>query len=182
MCYVNRKTVVRYWNEYAEQQKLLDIAEPGEISKIQETICASPSYSIEARTPRKYSEESDAFIDELLEAETEKCKLLITKKQCLTQLQIYDLVIERRFSIGESTVTNKIREKRNRHKEFFIRQEYLYVDHLEYDFGEVKLVSNGVLDTYHIAVFYSPAANLRWAYLNKSQKQEVFMDSHIRFF
>ena len=182
MCCVNRKTVARYWNEYAEQQKLLDIAEPADINKIQETICAAPSYSVEARAPRKYSKELDAFIDEVLEAETEKCKLLKTKKQCLTQLQIYDLVIKRGFAIGRSTVTNKIREKRNRHKECFIRQEYLYGDRLEYDFGEVKLVINGVLDTYHIAVFSSPAANFRWAYLYKNQKQEVFMDSHIRFF
>jgi hypothetical protein len=53
---------------------------------------------------------------------------------------------------------------------------------LEYDFGEVKLVIEGKLDTYYMAVFSSPAADFRWAFLYKNQKKEVFMDSHVKFF
>ena len=182
MCCVNRKTVARYWNEYIKQQTLLDSASSDTILTIQEAICSPPTYRADTRKPRRYTKELDAFLDELLEREAEKCKLLGSKKQSLTQLQLYHLVIEQGFVIGKTTVTNKIREKRTQHKECFIRQDYEYGERLEYDFGEVKLVINGILDTYHIAVFSSPAANFRWAYLYKNQKQEVFMDSHIRFF
>ena len=182
MCNVNRKTIARYWEEYVKQQTLLDSADSDTILAIQEAICSPPTYRTDTRKPRRYTKELDTFLDELLEQEAAKCKLLGTKKQSLTQLQLYDLVIAQGFVVGKSTVTNKIREKRNRHKECFIRQTYEYGERLEYDFGEVKLVINGSLDTYHIAVFSSPAANFRWAYLYKNQKQEVFMDSHIRFF
>ena len=179
---IDRKTVGRYWNEYVEQQRLLEVAEPDDVTTIQEKICAPPAYHSENRSWRKYSRELDDFIDELLEDESEKCKLLGTRKQQLTQLQIYEMVKEQGFDISCSTVTNNIRAKRNKTKECFIRQDYEFGDRLEYDFGEVKLVIDGVLDTYHIAVLSSPASNFRWAYLYKNQKQEVFMDSHIKFF
>jgi len=179
---INRKTVGRYWNEYVEQQALLEAAEPHDAASIQENICAPPAYHSENRSWRKYSTELDDFIDEILADESQKCKLLGTRKQQLTQLQIYEMVKEHGFDIGCTTVTNTIREKRNRIKECFIRQDYEFGDRLEYDFGEVKLVINGVLDTYHVAVLSSPASNFRWAYLYKNQKQEVFMDSHIKFF
>lgn len=179
---IDRKTVAKYWNEYMKQQDLLAIAAPSDVVALQENICAPPAYNVENRTCRKYSKELDAYIDEILDNESEKCKLLGTKKQQLTQLQIFQMVKEQGFDIGCSTVTNKIREKRKNSKECFIRQDYEFGDRLEYDFGEVKLLINGLLDTYHIAVLSSPAANFRWAYLYKSQKQDVFMDSHVRFF
>lgn len=179
---INRKTVAKYWNEYVEQQDLLEIAAPSDVVAIQENICAPPAYNVENRTWRKYSKELDVCIDEILENESEKCKLLGTKKQQLTQLQIFQIVKEQGFDISCSTVTNKIREKRNKSKECFIRQDYEFGDRLEYDFGEVKLLIDGILDTYHIAVLSSPATNFRWAYLYKNQKQDVFMDSHVRFF
>jgi len=81
-------------------------------------------------------------------------------------------------------VSNNITDnsERNKVKECFIRQDYEFGERLEYDFGEVKLLINGILDTFHIAVLSSPAANFRWAYLYKNQKQDVFMDSHVKFF
>ena len=182
MLSINRKTIARYWNEYTKQEALLINATSYDKTVIQEQICNSPTYNSENRKWRKYTTELDAFIDQILEDESEKCKLLGTKKQQLTQLQIYDLVKEQGFSISCSTCTNKIREKRNKPKECFIRQDYEFGDRLEYDFGEVKLVINGVLNTYHIAVLSSPAANFRWAYLYKNQKQDVFIDSHVKFF
>lgn len=179
---INRKTVAKYWNDYVEQQDLLNEAAPCDIVTIQDNICAPPAYNTKNRTRRKYNSEIDLLIDQILDDEAEKCKLLGTKKQQLTQLQIYELVKEQGFDISCSTITNKIREKRNKVKECFIRQDYEFGERLEYDFGEVKLLINGILDTFHIAVLSSPAANFRWAYLYKNQKQDVFMDSHVKFF
>ena len=84
--------------------------------------------------------------------------------------------------VFHSPCSIKSGKKRNKLKECFIRQEYNYSDRLEYDFGEVKLVIDGEVGTYHMAVLSSPAGDFRWAFLYKNQKKEVFMDSHVRFF
>ena len=104
-----------------------------------------PKYDSSSRRPHKYTKEIYLLLDEILEAEEEKLKIIGNKKQQLTQLQIYELIEEKGFDIGVSTITNKIREKRNRPKECFIGQDYEFGDRLEYDFGEVTLEINGVL-------------------------------------
>ena len=71
---------------------------------------------------------------------------------------------------------------RNSGNECFIRQDYDFGDRLEYDFGEVKLVINGITKKYYIAVLSSPAGNFRWCYLYDNCKKDVFLDSHVRFF
>ncbi len=181
MLHVNRKTVARYWIEYCSQLEALATHSP-DTKMIQEKICSEPTYDSTKRKCRKYTKEIDSYLDEILSDEEEKCKILRTNKQQLTQYQIYDLIIEKGFVISRSTICNKIREKRNKPKECFIRQDYDFGDRLEYDFGEVKLEIDGKVGTYHMAVLSSPAADFRWAYLYKNQKKEVFMDSHVRFF
>ena len=181
MLHINRKTVAKYWNEYLGQiDNLTD--ETANVKDIQEKICSKPTYDTSSRKCRKYTKEMDMYLDEILADEIEKIKILGINKQQLTQIQIYDLIVAKGFDIGLSTITNKIREKRNKSKECFIRQEYNYSDRLEYDFGEVKLVIDGEVGTYHMAVLSSPAGDFRWAFLYKNQKKEVFMDSHVRFF
>ncbi len=108
--------------------------------------------------------------------------MLGNNKQKLTQLQIYDIFKQRKFDISQSTIGNKIREKRNKPKECYIRQEYDYGDRLEFDFGEVGLVIDGIVFTFYLAVLSSPATNFRWAYLYSNQKKSVFLDAHVRFF
>lgn len=178
---INRKTIGKYWDEYNNQMQLLSISGVDN-KEIQEKICSEPVYDSSNRKPRKYTVEMDQFLDEILEDEKEKCKVLGTNKQQLTQLQIYELIVNEGFEISQSTITNKIREKREKSKECFIKQDYDYGDRLEYDFGEVKLVIDGTIGTYHMAVLSSPGGDFRWAYLYKNQKQDVFLDSHVRFF
>jgi transposase len=181
MLHINRKTVAKYWNKYIEQMDKLSNGTTN-INEVQEEICSEPRYDTSNRKCRKYTKEMDMYLDEILADEMEKSKLLGSNKQQLTQLQIYELIVAKGFDISLSTITNKIREKRNKPKECFIRQEYDYGDRLEYDFGEVKLMIDGEVGTYHIAVLSSPAADFRWAFLYKNQKKDVFMDSHVRFF
>jgi hypothetical protein len=76
----------------------------------------------------------------------------------------------------------RVREKRGKAEEAFIRQEYDFGDRVEYDFGEVRLVVGGVAGKYHLAVFGSPRGRFRWAYLYDNQRKEAFHDSHVRFF
>lgn len=173
MIRINRKTVSKYWNEYLEQTELLSNPNSKK-TEIQEVMCSKPSYDSSTRKSRKHTIEMDKLLDEILENEKEKCKLLGTNKQKLTQVQIHQMIVDAGLDIGLTTIAISISEKRKKTKECFIRQSY--------DFGEVKLLINGELGNYHLAVLSSPATNFRWAYLYKNQKQDVFMDSHVKFF
>lgn len=178
---IDRKTVARYWNEYRKLTEELEVE--GDKRTVQEKIVSATKYDVSTRRPKKYTEEMDEAINLLLESESEKAQELgENNKQKLTNKQIHGLLRSQGYDIGISTVSHRLKEKRNKLAEAFIRQEYNYGDRLEYDFGEVKLVLNGVVGKYYLAVFGSPRASFRWAYLYKNQKKEVFLDSHVRFF
>jgi transposase len=178
---MNRKTVARYWNAYVDQLTALRCAE--EIRDAQEVIIDEPKYDSSARRPRKYTDEIDKMLDTILLSEDAKSAVLGgSHKQKLTGVQIHELITGAGYDIGLTVVREHIKQKRDRKKEAFIRQEYEYGQRLEYDFGEVKLVIGNVKGKYHIAVLSSPASEFRWAYLYRTQKKEVFMDSHARFF
>ena len=179
---INRKTVAKYWNEYVEQSKLLNDGLTDNISEIQEAIVAAPKYDSSTRGSRKYTDQMDQTLDQILSEEERKDRLLGPHKQKLTKLQIHQFLVEDGYDISYSTIAVKISEKLNKNKECFIRQLYDLGDRLEYDFGEIKLLINGVLSKYYMAVVSSPAANFRWAFLYKNQKKEAFMDSHVRIF
>lgn len=178
---INRKTVARYWNQFNENISKLE-EQDADTALIQETIIGPPKYDSSSRKTIKYTKEIDKLLDEILSEEEKKNTLLGNHKQKLTYLQIHDLIRRAGHDISLATISAKIKEKRNKIKECFIRQLYDFGDRLEYDFGEVKLVIEGKTATYHMAVLSSPAANFRWAFLYTNQKKEAFLDSHIRFF
>lgn len=178
---INRKTVARYWNDYLAENEKLSIP-TSDIKQVQEDITSTPKYNSDNRQSRKYSDTIDQALNLILESELEKLRLLGINKQKLSVVQIHEELVAQGFDIGRTTISSKVRVKRDRAKECFIRQSYDFGDRLEYDFGEVKLFINGQAETYHLAVLSSPAADYRWAYLYKNQKKEVFMDSHVRFF
>jgi hypothetical protein len=178
---INRKTIAKYWKEYVQQSELLN--DPTEdIPEIQETIVAAPKYDSSNRGSRKYSNEMDKRLDQILNLENRKTRLLGPHKQNLTRLQIHSILVSEGYDIGYSTIAGKINEKVNKNKECFIRQSYELGDRLEYDFGEIKLLINGVSTKYYMAVVSSPAADFRWAFIYKNQKKEAFMDYHVKIF
>jgi len=178
---VHRKTVARYWNEYQQLSKQLE--PDGDNRLIQEKMISKPKYDASGRFARTYTPEVDKLVDEILENEAVKAKELGgNHKQKLTCKQIHRLVREAGHDIGLTTVADRIKIKREKIAEVFIRQEYDFGERIEYDFGEVKLLINGVLRKYFLAVFGSPKGKFRWAYLYDNQKKEVFLDSHVRFF
>lgn len=178
---IDRKTVARYWNEYNHQIELLHSPD-SDVKAIQEAIVSEPSYNVSSRTARKYNDEIDERLDEILLQEDKKNKILGSHKQNLTKLQIHQALSNDGFDISYSTIAIKINEKRNKAKESFIKQTYDLGQRLEYDFGEVKLIIKNKMDTFYLAVISSPAADFRWAFLYKNQKKDVFMDSHVKFF
>lgn len=178
---IDRKTVAKYWNIHQEQLKKLE--DPNyDHNLIQEEISSAPKYNSSNRNRPKYTKELDEYLDEILSFENKKDQKLKTHKQNLTVVQIHEMVKDKGFDISYPSICIYVREKRKNVKECFIRQSYDYADRLEYDFGEVKLSIDGKLSTFHLAVLSSPASNFRWAYLYKSQNNEVFLDSQVRFF
>lgn len=183
MLKINRKTIAKYWNEYQTNiEKLNNTKDDLEIKEIQEKIVAKPKYNSKNRVKRKITLEFITALKNILNEELEKEKILGTNKQALTKLQIYELLKKKGFDVSYSSVANEIAKIKNSGKECFIRQDYEFGDRLEYDFGEVKLVINGITRKYYIAVLSSPAGNFRWCYLYDNCKKEIFLDSHVRFF
>ena len=180
---IDKKTVNKYWNQYKENlKKLEDTNNSTEILKIQEAIVSKPKYNSEARVRRKITTECLKALENILNDEEKKTKVLGTNKQALTKQQIYELLKKQGFDISYSSVVLEIKRIKQMGNECFIKQDYEYGDRLEYDFGEVKLVIDGTVKRYYIAVLSSPAGNFRWCYLYDNCKKEVFMDSHVRFF
>lgn len=183
MLKINRKTIAKYWNEYQENlQKLYNTKDTKEIAEIQQSITSEPKYDAESRVRRKVTPEYLSALKKILEEEQEKVRILGTNKQALTKLQIHEILRNQGFTASYSTLAAEINKIKNSGQECFIRQEYNFGDRLEYDFGEVKLVINGILKKYYLAVLSSPAGNFRWCYLYDNCKKDVFLDSHVRFF
>lgn len=179
---IDRKTVAKYCKEYEVELEKLDNVE-NDPKDIQECILAKPKYNSSNRKSYKYNDKIDTLLDEILESEIVKDKYLgSTHKQSLSNVQIYKKIVAGGHDIGKTTICKKIREKRTFIKECFIRQDYELGDRLEYDFGEVLLVIKNERKKFHMAVLSSPSSDFRWAYLYKSQKKEVFLDSHVQFF
>ena len=181
---IHRTTVTRYLKRHFKlQEKLKTATDRIEILNLQEDITKAPKYNLGRRKPKKYNDDMDYEIDQILEFEQSKCKELgDSQKQKLTILQIHEILVSKGFDIGRSTIGNKVKEKRNKKREAFIRQHYEYGDRLEYDFGEVKLMINGILEKLYIAVFSAPASKYRFAYIYTNQSQDSFLDSHVKFF
>ena len=180
---IDKKTVNKYWNQYKEKFKELENATNStEILKIQEDIVSKPKYNSVSRIRRKITPECLKSLENILNDEDKKTKVLGTNKQSLTKQQIHELLKNQGFDISYSSVVLEIKRIKQIGKECFIKQDYEYGDRLEYDFGEVKLVINGIVKKYYIAVLSSPAGNFRWCYLYDNCKKTVFLDSHVKFF
>lgn len=180
---VDKKTVNKYWNQYKSNfEKLGTTNNSTEIIKIQEDIVSKPKYNSENRVRRKITPEFLNALKLIIEDEEHKEKVLGTNKHALTKKQIYELLKRQGFTVSYSSVVLEMKRIKSSGNECFIRQEYDLGNRLEYDFGEVKLIINGILKKYYIAVISSPASNFRWCYLYTNSKKDVFLDSHVKFF
>ena len=120
---IDRKTVARYWNEYKKQQE--ELYNPFvDVATVQEQIVSAPKYDSSNRKSRKYTEDIDMALDEILLEERKKDIILGPHKQSLTRQQIHKLLVNQGFDISYTTIANKINEKIRKAKECFIKQSY----------------------------------------------------------
>ena len=98
----SRDTIRKYWKEYQTNLSLL-CDDDSSIDKrnIIETIIDDPHYDVSNRKPRKYNEEIDVLLDQILENEKLKDQRLgPNHKQKLTQKQIHELIVKEGHDIG----------------------------------------------------------------------------------
>jgi len=173
---LNRETVSKYWSTY--QQKKDEVLKSGvDVKQMQDELVTKPSYNASGRKKRKYTEEVEKRLCELLESEKCKDRLLGDRhKQGLTNKQIFETLKSEGFDIGQCTINNALAQLRedSRKKQVFIRQQHDFGERLEYDFGEVRLIIGKECKTYHMAVFASPAGKFRWCKLYTNQKKAYF--------
>ncbi len=183
--HVSRNTVNKYLSEYRRLQSELEACDPEdteEVRRITDAITAEPAYDSSSRGSIKWNAEMDALLDEILESEDEKRRMLGPNKQALTKRQIHELIVAEGHDIGLTTVSRRIDDKRSAGKDAFVAQRYEYGDRFEYDFGEVKLYIGGRLRRIQMAVMVACASDVRFALLYENQRQDVFLDSQVRFF
>ena len=180
---IDRKTISKYWNE--AQQTLDMLKQKGaDTRSIQHEIYLSPSYKERACKKRKVTDEMLARLTELVTQDNTKTRAIRWGKQRLTNVQIHQIIIEEGWDISLATINNELAKIRNPHRmpDVYIRQAYEYGKRLEFDYGNVKLDLGSGLKNYSLAVFCAPASNFRWCFLYDSEKQDAFLDSHVKFF
>lgn len=180
---INRKTVRRIVRRHEQlTNELLTSPHRESVEAITEKIVLERKYDTSNRKARAFTPEVNQRMQELLRQEEIKSQKLGSHKQYLTAKQVHELLLEEGFSISYRTTAHYWANLKKKSPESFIRQEYNLGERVEFDFGEVKLEINGVVQTYHLAVFAAPASDYFWAYLYTNQKRGVFQEAHVRFF
>jgi transposase len=181
---VHRKTVSKY---YKEHKSLMSEIKKSDcvttIRYLQNEVTSKPTYPKRNTFLRKWTNEMEQFLNYQLDLEKDRGnKFGINHKQRITNVMVHELMLSEGFEIGLTSVQNRMREKRLKEKEVFIRQTYNPGQRFEFDYGEIWLMISGVKKKFYLAVISSPYSNYRIAYLYSSQIQQTFMDAHLRLF
>jgi len=187
---LNRKTVRRYIEQYERSRSSLTKSDPSTTESVKEqaielealstNLQAPPKYDTSKRRKRKLTKELCAQIDVYL-GENKVKRSSGKSKQVMKKIDVWEALIALGYSISYPSVCNYIRSQEGK-KEAFIRQVYQPGSVCEFDWGEVKLIINGVQRVFQLAVFTLAWSNYRYAYLYNRQHTQSFHQSHVRFF
>lgn len=179
---ISKNTVKSYINEFLNSKK--ELINSG-VSKYEliENMTEKPKYKPTNRFPRVMTDDVKEIIKSFL-SENDIKRNTGKSKMCMTAQDIYEALIEQGFSLSYSSVAQYV-QKHKENKltyEAFIKQTYEYGEVCEFDWGEVKLVIDGVDVKYRMAVFTMAKSNFRYAYLYRNENSQSFVDAHIKFF
>lgn len=178
---INRKTVTKYINDYDAKQKQLNPSSVETNIELIEDILAKPKYQSKNRVRRKLNADIISDVKQCLDRNKQK-RQQGQRKQQLKKIDIYELLTEKGYDIGYTSVCNLIRTLEHQIPEAFIRQQYEAGDVCEFDWGEVKIdIGNGI-EKLQLAVFTSAYGNYRYARLFKHQDTNSFQQAHGYFF
>ncbi|MFZ5518051.1 MAG: IS21 family transposase [Candidatus Zhuqueibacterota bacterium] len=178
---INRKTVTRYLKSYESQQKKITSTGGKPAIELIDDLVKAPRYNSQNRGKRKLSPDIISEVEQLLEQNKQK-RQHGQRKQQLKKIDIYELLNDKGFDIGYTSVCNLISELEQSHQEAFIRQNYAAGAVCEFDWGEVKIDTSHGLETYQLAVFTSGYSDYRFARLYKHQDTNSFQQAHVYFF
>ena len=114
---------------------------PSEIRDIQNDITSKPAYKKREKRLIKWTEDMDEFLDHQLELEKDRDnKVGVNHKQKITNVMVHELMLKQGFEIGLSSVQSRMKEKRKKLNEVFVRQTYKPGQRFEFDYGEIWLM------------------------------------------
>lgn len=174
---ISRPTVKKYLIAYNISKK----KGGDEPEALHEHLSKKPKYDVSSRTKRVLNAQIQSEINQLLEQNKKKQQEGL-HKQLLKKCDILEVLHEKGYKIGYTTVCDYIRVKEKQTREAFIRQQYTAGSVCEFDWGEVKVKLNGQRTTLQLAVFTSAYSNYRYASLYHRQDTLAFMESHVSFF
>lgn len=183
MLHLSKDTVNKYVNEYDEQRdELLRVHPEMDASEIIQAFIQKPTYDTSNRVPSKATPELLEAVEKCLQLNRDK-RLMGMHKQTMKKCDIHAYLQKQGFDISYSTVKRVVQYLETRHKEAFIRQEYMPGELCEFDWGTVKLnIGTDGYKKYQMAVFTSAYGNFRFAKLFVSQDTAAFQESHADFF
>lgn len=180
----SRNTIVKYINEYDNTiRKLIAKTEAGddiEAEALIEELSKAPSYNTSNRTKRKLTYEMQLEIDKKLNENDEKRKLG-QRKMIMKNIDIHEYLEEQGYVISYTTVSNYIR-KNHFKKEAYIKQDYTPGRTIEFDWGEVPLIIDGVEKKYKMGLFTTAYGNYHFAKVYNNEKTQSLLDMHVECF
>ena len=181
---IARDTIRKYVRYYEDKLKKLGY-ELNEIDKVNliEDIVEPPKYNSSPRTRTAVTDEVIEKLESFLQ-ENENKRLTGFSKQQMKKIDMYEALIEEGFNVSYSSIVSAVNKLDKKKKEAFIRQEYLPGNVVEFDFGTVKLFTDGNSNPkeYQLAVFTAAYSNYRWARLFPKQNTACFLEAHAYFF
>ncbi|MFR9543798.1 MAG: IS21 family transposase, partial [Rikenellaceae bacterium] len=151
---------------------------------VEDYLSNKPSYKTRSRPRRVITDTIKHKIINCLEI-NKKRKEDGMHKQCMSKMDIYELLIDQGFSLSYPTVCKYIchlERSKQKPQEAYIRGHYEPGDECEFDWGEVKLTIDGNKEVVQMAIFTLAHSNARYCYLFTRQDTLAFMEAHRNFF
>lgn len=181
--HLSKDTVNKYVNDYRDKrEELLRLHPDMDTAEIIQAFVEKPSYDSSNRVPIKATPELLNAVEECLQLNRDR-RVMGMQKQTMKKIDIHAYVKKQGFDVSYSTIKRITKYLEDKHKEAFIRQEYLPGDICEFDWGTVKLDINDTgIQKFQMAVFVSAYGNYRFAKLYQTQDTAAFQESHADFF
>lgn len=171
----SRNTVDKYILEYEESKK-----EDVRDLPIAENIVKPPTYKKRKGKKRVLTIEIKNILRGFIKENKWKRNHYMSKQQ-MKIIDMHEKLVEDGYLISYTTVRNFVNEEILKSKEVFIRRHAEPGYEVEFDWGEIKIILNGKIKAYSLAVFTLPYSNYRFAKIYQSESQVCVLDVHSRF-
>lgn len=171
----SRNTVSKYILEY-EKSKKEDVRN----LPIAENIVKPPTYKKRKGKKRVLTIDIKNIMRGFIKENEWKRNHYMSKQQ-MKIIDMHEKLVEKGYSISYTTVRNFVNSEISKSKEVFIRRHAEPGYEVEFDWGEIKIILDGKIKAYSLAVFTLPYSNYRFAKIYQSESQVCVLDVHARF-